>query len=45
MVVVSTEPLSDWLRERIAAGDIIFIEYRNSMAVYQMLRPVNIDDD
>ena len=40
---MSDEPLTDWLRERIAAGDIIYIEHRNSMAVYQMLRPVNID--
>ena len=37
--------LEAWLRERIDAGDIKYIEHRNGIAHYEMLRPVSIDEE
>jgi aspartyl/asparaginyl-tRNA synthetase len=42
-----TEPersLEAWLRARLDAGEIKFIEHRDGMAIYQMVTPVNIDE-
>jgi hypothetical protein len=36
--------LQAWLQERIDAGDIRYIEHRNGIAHYEMLRPVSIDE-
>lgn len=36
--------LQVWLQERIDAGDIRYIEHRNGIAHYEMLRPVSIDE-
>jgi hypothetical protein len=41
---VTESTLQAWLRERIDAGDIKYIEQRNGIAHYQMLRPVSIDE-
>lgn len=35
--------LEVWLREHTDAGDIKYIEHRNGIAHYQMLRPVSIE--